>query len=203
MLPTWPTTLQNKSTCNSYAGIWVRVAAHTNASYYMLLTAYHSCNTVWLQRTVQLWNKLANVDPDTWLAHRAFVANIRLWQSGDNDCWAARTIGHLSHLGVIDTNIPELWSVQLQPAQVEISMYGCSENSKMGVLHAALLQRSAQHSWHRPHALLLRSTLQLYARWCEKAGIPQHPTVAVAAYPAASYWPDQTSLHYVTMAGLP
>ena len=76
----------------------------------------------WLQRTIQLWNKLAKVDPDTWLAHRAFVANVRLWQSGDNDCWAARTIGHLSHLGMIDTNIPELWSVQLQPVQVEISM---------------------------------------------------------------------------------
>jgi hypothetical protein len=77
----------------------------------------------WLQRTVQFWNKLATVDPDTWLAHiKPFVASIRLWQAGDNDCWAERTIGHLSHLGMIDTNTPELWSVQFQPAQVETSM---------------------------------------------------------------------------------
>jgi hypothetical protein len=40
----------------------------------------------WPQRTLQFWNKLAMVDPDTWLAHKAFVANIRLWQAGDNDC---------------------------------------------------------------------------------------------------------------------
>jgi hypothetical protein len=38
MLPSWPTTWQNKSTCSSCVGIWVPVAAHTNAFYYMLLT---------------------------------------------------------------------------------------------------------------------------------------------------------------------
>jgi hypothetical protein len=48
----------------------------------------------WRQRTVQFWNKMATtVDPNTWLTHKAFIANIRLpvWQAGDNDCWAART----------------------------------------------------------------------------------------------------------------
>ncbi len=106
--------IANKSTCNSCAGTWVRIILH--AAHRLPLMQN------WLQRTVQLWNKLAKLNPDTWLAHRAFVANICLWQSGDNDGWAARTIGHLSHWGVIGTSIPELWSVQLQPAEVEINM---------------------------------------------------------------------------------
>jgi hypothetical protein len=53
-------------------------------------------------------------------------------------------------------------------------------------------------------------TLHYYAQnlSCMHAGakrqaIPQHPTMAVAAYHAASYWPDQTALYYVAMAGLP
>jgi hypothetical protein len=53
----------------------------------------------WLQRSLQLWNKLATADPDCWLAHQAFVENVQMWQVGNSSCWAARLISNLHHLG--------------------------------------------------------------------------------------------------------
>ncbi len=66
----------------------------------------------WLQRSLQLWNKLATAaDPDWSLAHQASLygecAEIR--QAGSCSCWAARLISHLHHLDVPPAATPQLW----------------------------------------------------------------------------------------------
>ena len=78
----------------------------------------------WLQRAVALWNKLANVDPDSWLAHKAFRENVQLWREGCTSCWAARTISHLHELEMLDGNDNSLsvWTLKLDPAEVEVKM---------------------------------------------------------------------------------
>ncbi len=45
-----------------------------------------------------------------WLVgSQAVVEDVRLWQAGGSNCWAAsRTVDHLDHLGMIDTSTPQL-----------------------------------------------------------------------------------------------
>ena len=78
----------------------------------------------WLQRTVTLWNKLTNVDPDSWLAHKAFRENVKLWREGCTSCWAARTISHLHRLGMLDGAGGSLsgWALNIEPSEVEKKM---------------------------------------------------------------------------------
>jgi hypothetical protein len=76
----------------------------------------------WLQRSLQLWNKLAAADPDSWLAHQAFVENVQMWHGGSDDCWAARLISHLQHLDILPADTVQLWQRRFDPAAVEASM---------------------------------------------------------------------------------
>jgi hypothetical protein len=79
----------------------------------------------WLRRALQLWNKLSTADPDSWLAHAAFLANIQLWQSGCNTCWTARVMAHMQQLGLLDgpdSQQQPLWSQQFSPGSIEVAM---------------------------------------------------------------------------------
>jgi hypothetical protein len=88
----------------------------------------------WLRRALQLWNKLSTVDPDSWLAHAAFLSNIQLWQGGCNTCWAARVMAHMQQLGLsdmIDSQQP-FWSQQFDPDSVEMAMDATMESAWTG-----------------------------------------------------------------------
>ena len=77
----------------------------------------------WLQRSLQLWNKLAAADADSWIAHRAFKENVRLWQTGCDNCWAARIMGHLQELGLLlEAGEQPMWSRYFHPSSVEAAM---------------------------------------------------------------------------------
>ena len=77
----------------------------------------------WLQRSLQLWNKLAAAEPSSWVAHRAFKESIMLWQAGCNECWAARVLGHLQQLGILsETTEQPMWSRYFDPSRVEAAM---------------------------------------------------------------------------------
>jgi hypothetical protein len=69
----------------------------------------------WLQRSLQLCNKLAAVDLHYWLAHQALTENVHMWQGGNNDCWAARVISHLGHLDIVAPNTPRILTLLLNP----------------------------------------------------------------------------------------
>jgi hypothetical protein len=79
----------------------------------------------WLRRALQLWNKLSTADPDSWLAHTAFVANIQLWQSSCNTCWADKVMAHMQQLGLqdtLDSQQPICWSQRLDTDSIEVAM---------------------------------------------------------------------------------
>ena len=79
----------------------------------------------WLRRALQLWNKLSTADPDSWLAHAAFLSNIQLWQSGCNTCWTARIMAHMQQLGLLNdpgSQQQPLWSQQFDPDSIEVAM---------------------------------------------------------------------------------
>ena len=73
----------------------------------------------WLERAISLWHKLASVDADSWIAHRAFVENVRLWRHGSVSCWAARLMAHLRLLGVVGDKVPDpAWNARFDPAEI-------------------------------------------------------------------------------------
>jgi hypothetical protein len=79
----------------------------------------------WLRRALQLWNKLSTADPDSWLAHAAFLSNIQLWQSGCNTCWTARLMAHMQQLGLLNdpgSQQQPPWSQQFDPDSIEVAM---------------------------------------------------------------------------------
>ncbi len=73
----------------------------------------YSCGTSCLQLTLT-----------AGLQDTAFVANIQLWQSGCNTCWAARMMAHMQQLGLqdkLDSQQP-ICSQRLVINSIEVAM---------------------------------------------------------------------------------
>ena len=114
---------------NSCEGIQLQflrwyLGARTSTNKHILLHAAHQLPLLqhWLRRTAKFWNKLATADAATWLAHRAFMASVALWRSGNDQCWAAHAVAHLNHLSAVDISAPQMWTVQLDPSDIIASM---------------------------------------------------------------------------------